>query len=133
MSRIISRCGYRCDLCATYAPNIASDADKQRMSQALAKYFDSQIEPQDLGPCAGCLKGDGDPDCQVRACAEQKGLENCAHCEAFACEKLRARMNVVEQRVNDVESIPRADYDLYIKPYLAEQRLLRIRQRLDKA
>jgi hypothetical protein len=133
MKEILGRCGYRCDLCGAYGPNIKSDADKQRTCEAFVKYFGSSLKPEDIGPCAGCLKGDGDPDCQVRACADEKGLQNCAHCEAFGCEKLKARMNVVEEKVKDIASIPEEDYNLFIKPYLGEERLLKIREGLNLA
>jgi hypothetical protein len=125
---IISKCGYRCDLCPAYEPNIKSDADKQRMCKAWAKYFGSQEQPEDITACTGCLKGDGDPNCEVRGCADERGLENCAHCEAFACDKLKPRMNIVEEKVKDISSIPEEDYNLFIKPYLGKERLLKIRE-----
>jgi hypothetical protein len=131
MKEILARCGYRCDLCSAYGPNIKSDADKQRACEAFAKYFGSRMQPEDIGPCAGCLKGDGDPTCEVRSCAAEKGLENCAHCEAFACDKLKPRMNIVEEKVKDISSIPEEDYNLFIKPYLGKERLLEIREGLN--
>jgi hypothetical protein len=27
--------------------------------------------------------------CQIRKCASQKGVENCAYCDEYACEKLK--------------------------------------------
>ncbi|MHC4618598.1 MAG: DUF3795 domain-containing protein [Planctomycetota bacterium] len=133
MKEILGRCGYRCDLCRAYGGNIKSDADKQRTCEAFAKYFGAEMKPEDMGRCAGCLKGDGDPDCEVRPCADEKGLENCAHCEIFACEKLKARMRIVADKVKDISSIPEEDYNLFIKPYLGEERLLKVREGLTSA
>jgi len=120
-------------LCPAYEPNIKSDADKQGMCKAWAKYFGSQEQPEDITACTGCLKGDGDPNCEVRACADERGLENCAHCEAFACDKLKPRMNIVEEKVKDISSIPKEDYNLFIKPYLGKERLLKIPEGLNLA
>ena len=37
--------------------------------------------------CRGCLKGDGNPECQLRACAVGKGLTDCHDCcQPEACE-----------------------------------------------
>jgi hypothetical protein len=30
--------------------------------------------------CAGCLKGGGKSDCEIRACAVEKGLDECTEC-----------------------------------------------------
>jgi hypothetical protein len=39
--------------------------------------------------CKGCLKGGGMPNCEVRNCCKEKGLENCYFCKDFTkCEKL---------------------------------------------
>lgn len=132
MEPIISKCGYRCDLCPAYGPNIKSDDDKQRMCDAWAKYFGSKIQPEEITACAGCLQGDGDPDCDVRPCADEKHLENCAHCDLFACDKLKPRMNIVEEKVDDVSTIPEADYNLFIKPFTGKERLLKIREGLNQ-
>ena len=132
MEQIIGKCGYRCDLCPAYKPNIKSDADKKRMCDAWTKYFGSKVAPEEITACAGCLKGDGDPNCEVRTCADEKGLENCAHCEVFACDKLKAKMNIVEEKVEDISSIPEDDYKLFIKPYLGKECLLKIRDALKR-
>jgi hypothetical protein len=37
--------------------------------------------------CAGCLKGGGRDDCEIRSCAKAKGVEDCTQCEQFGnCE-----------------------------------------------
>jgi hypothetical protein len=102
------------------------------MCEAWTRYFGSQLQPADITACAGCLQGDGDPDCGVRPCAEQKGLENCAHCELFACDKLKPKMNIVDDKVKDLASIPEDDYNVFIKPFVGKQRLLEIHQRLSR-
>lgn len=33
--------------------------------------------------CAGCLKGGGRDNCEIKACASNKGLKDCTPCEEF--------------------------------------------------
>jgi hypothetical protein len=38
--------------------------------------------------CPGCRAGGGYPECQIRSCARQRGLDLCCHCPDFACEHI---------------------------------------------
>jgi len=42
-------------------------------------------------------------------------------------------MNIVEEKVKDISSIPKEDYNLFIKPYLGKERLLKIPEGLNLA
>ena len=42
------------------------------------------------GVCISCQEGSGNPGCKVRACAKEKGLEMCALCDSYPCEKFAA-------------------------------------------
>jgi hypothetical protein len=39
------------------------------------------------GVCISCREGSGNPGCQVRPCAKEKGIEICALCGDYPCEK----------------------------------------------
>ena len=41
------------------------------------------------GLCPSCREGGGNPRCQVRVCAKEKGVEMCASCENYPCEKFK--------------------------------------------
>ena len=41
----------------------------------------------DNGVCASCHEGSGNPGCAVRICAKEKGVEMCALCDSYPCEK----------------------------------------------
>lgn len=131
MEPIVSKCGYRCDLCPAYETNLKSDDDKKKMCDAWAKYFGSQVPPEAITSCVGCLAGGGDETCSVRPCANEKNLDNCAHCGEFACDKLKERMNFVEEKVKDQSNIPEEDYDLFIKPFISKGILQEIRESLN--
>jgi len=38
------------------------------------------------GVCLSCREGSGNPDCAIRICAEEKGVEMCALCQTYPCE-----------------------------------------------
>jgi hypothetical protein len=59
-----------------------------------------------------------------RPCVIEKGLDNCAQCEQYVCDKLGERMvayEEVRQRVG--AEIPEEDYVRFIQPYENERRL----------
>jgi len=39
------------------------------------------------GTCASCREGSGNPGCTVRICAKEKGIEMCALCDSYPCER----------------------------------------------
>jgi hypothetical protein len=131
MEPIIAKCGYRCDLCPAYETNLKSDADKQRMSDAWARYCGFQVPPEQIQSCPGCIVSGADPTCTVRPCAIEKDVENCAHCEQFVCDKLKTKMNFVEEKVKvDLSDIPEDDFNLFIKPFVSREYLDKIRESL---
>jgi hypothetical protein len=132
MEPIIAKCGYRCDLCPAYEANLKSDADKQRMSDAWAKYCGFQVPPEQIQSCPGCIVSGADPTCTVRPCAIEKNVENCAHCEQFGCDKLNSKTNFIEENVKvDLSEIDEEDYNLFIKPFISKEYLLEIRKSLE--
>jgi hypothetical protein len=131
MEAIIAKCGYRCDLCPAYEANLKSDADKQRMSDAWGKYCGFEVSTEQIQSCPGCLVSGADPTCTVRPCAIEKDVENCAHCEQFACDKLQAKMDFVQENVKvELSSIPEEDLNLFIKPFVSKECLHEIRESL---
>jgi hypothetical protein len=41
----------------------------------------------DGGVCISCQDGGGNPGCAVRICAKEKGVEMCALCDNYPCDK----------------------------------------------
>ncbi|MBN2146551.1 MAG: DUF3795 domain-containing protein [Anaerolineales bacterium] len=124
---ILTRCGYRCDLCLAYRPNVAlNPANQEKLSDGWFKYFGFRLDPSAI-LCDGCMAENPeliDAACPVRPCVIARGLENCARCEEYACEKLRERLVIldeVSQRIG-VE-ILEDDYLCFIAPYENKKRL----------
>ena len=42
-----------------------------------------------FGQCAGCQKGGGPPNCQIRTCCKEKGYRTCAECGSYPCDKVK--------------------------------------------
>ena len=131
MEPILSRCGYRCDLCLAYKPNIdAHPENRQILSDGWFKYFCFRIPPEQI-LCDGCRAEDPrliDKNCPVRPCVIEHDWENCAACADYGCEKLRERFVVfeeVQQRFGGV--IPASDRHAFIHPYENKRRLDAIR------
>ncbi len=86
MDAILTRCGYRCDLCLAYKPNVESNpAHQQKLSDGWYKYFGFRIPPEKV-ICDGCMVDDPqliDHSCPVRPCVIEKGLANCSQCELY--------------------------------------------------
>ena len=130
MEEILGLCGFRCDLCQLYTKNVKNEKDKVRVSQEFNRIFGYDVKPSDV-ECVGC-KNEGkhaDANCPVRACALKKGVENCAYCQDYICNKLKERMSFIEDFLRkNKEPIPEEDFDKYLDPYRSRERLEEIRR-----
>jgi hypothetical protein len=99
MSReMIAYCGLNCITCSIYLATREKDPKKQReMREGIARYirehFDPKTRVEDITDCDGCTAESGRlfsgcKKCEVRKCAREKGLKNCAYCRQYPCEKL---------------------------------------------
>ena len=81
MREILARCGYRCDLCLAYRPNVDENpANQQVLSDGWHKVFGFRIPAEQI-VCDGCMAESPrliDKDCPVRPCVIVKGIARCA-------------------------------------------------------
>ena len=132
MDEILSRCGYRCDLCMAYRPNVEDNPDGRRLlSDGWFKYFGFRI-PAEMILCDGCREEKEtllDKDCPVRPCVIEHGFHNCAECKDFACEKINQRLVTIEEIQSKFNTaIPEEERRQFILPYENKTRLEKIRQ-----
>jgi hypothetical protein len=95
---MIAYCGLNCVTCPIYLATREADLEKQRQMReqiaiAIKKYLGEEKRVEDITDCDGCKAQGGRlfsscRKCQIRKCASEKGLENCAYCNEYACEKL---------------------------------------------
>lgn len=134
MQEILTRCGYRCDLCLAYRPNVeATPANRQILSDGWHAYFGFRIPPEAI-ECDGCMSENPqliDRSCPVRPCAMGRGLSNCAACPEYGCARLAERLVVYEDIAARIgRPIPDADRLRFIAPYENQRRLEDLRQRM---
>ncbi len=128
MEKILTRCGYRCDLCLAYRPNVeANPSNRQVLSDGWHQYYGFRIPAEQI-VCDGCLAKDPvliDQACPVRPCVIQRGLANCSECpDEDGCERLAERLVVYEQVAGRVGfPIPAEDRARFIAPYENKARL----------
>jgi hypothetical protein len=131
--KILTRCGYRCDLCLAYCPNVEKNDQRRILSAGWHKYYRFRIKPKDI-VCEGCMSGRNprliDMKCPVRPCVIRKKLDNCATCEKYVCDKLKHRI-VYGRKVARILKIkiPAKDHERFIKPYESRRRLDWIRRK----
>lgn len=131
MQPILTRCGYRCDLCLAYRPNVESQtANRQKLSDGWFRYFGFHLPPEEIC-CDGCLTSSPhliDQDCPVRSCVLDRQLENCAQCAEPGCPRLAERLvsfEEVQQRTP--HPIPLLERAWFILPYENQDRLQALR------
>ena len=105
MDELLTYCGLTCGTCTIYlATREKEDGKKHKMrieiSQEIKKHYGWDCKPEDVNDCNGCTTGDGRlfstcKNCEVRKCGRRKGVENCAHCGEYPCEKLK-RLYAIE-------------------------------------
>jgi hypothetical protein len=132
MEEILTRCGYRCDLCLAYRPNVEADpSNQQALSDGWHEYFGFRI-PAERILCGGCMSSDAqllDRECPVRPCVIERALANCAQCPDYGCSKLIERLVVYEEIVARMGApIPDEDRARFIAPYENMRRLNDLRQ-----
>jgi hypothetical protein len=94
MDKIIAYCGLVCSDCPAY---VATQADDRAALEQVAAQWREEFNAPDLTVesiiCDGCLTDEGRKcnhcfECQIRACAMERGVANCAYCDDYGCEKI---------------------------------------------
>ena len=95
MPELLAACGLRCDECEAYQATQANDRKKaQLVAEKWGKAFgDGKPFPIEATFCDGCRtestrKGGYCGQCAVRACAVERKVASCAHCDDYGCETL---------------------------------------------
>lgn len=131
---IITRCGYRCDLCLAFKDNIMKDDRRELLSKGWYKIFAIELRPKDIF-CDGCLSCKADlklidSGCRVRPCVINRGIENCSQCEEFPCIILEDRL----VRYSELEKVldfkvSRSERKNFIEPYENYDRLVNLKEK----
>jgi hypothetical protein len=100
MKDVVSYCGLLCTGCpilwATHEEDVVL---KEKMRTEIAKLSNKLYKTaycsEDITDCDGCRTEGGKlfpgcADCQIRNCAMERQIPNCAHCSDYVCETLEA-------------------------------------------
>ena len=98
MNEVIAYCSLACHSCTILlATREKNDEKKYEMrveiAQEIKKIYGQDCKAEDVTDCDGCKTENGRlfsgcRYCEIRKCARQNGIENCAHCNEYACERL---------------------------------------------
>jgi hypothetical protein len=99
----LSPCGLYCGVCGIYLATLNND---EGLRAKLARAYG--MPPEDL-VCRGCRSDTVISFCRVcgiKECADGKGIEGCAQCDAFPCDKVEA-FPVAEGKAHILTAVPR--------------------------
>ncbi|MEJ2495000.1 MAG: DUF3795 domain-containing protein [Ignavibacteriaceae bacterium] len=98
MNTSISYCGLVCESCPIYLATRETNKSKKKkmiydIIDMCATHYGVNYKYEDINECDGCKSTSGRlffgcNDCRIRRCAIEKGVENCAYCEEYACNNL---------------------------------------------
>lgn len=103
MERIVAYCGLVCSECPSYVHTQAGDmAALEALAEQTRTVHGIKDATAETVMCDGCLAPEGRKigyctTCEVRACGVSRGLDNCAACPDYACEKLEGYFKMVPQ------------------------------------
>ena len=122
MGEMIAYCGLVCQTCPIYLATREKDEEAQErmraeIAQLCREQYGMAYEPEDITDCDGCWTDEGRlfsacKDCGIRNCARQRGLESCAYCDEYACERLEAFFASepsARTRLDEIREASRAD------------------------
>jgi hypothetical protein len=112
MNELIAYCGIACHKCdALIATQADDNLKRKQVAEQWSKIYKSDIKPEDIN-CLGC-RTEGNVHinycqiCEIRKCAQEKKVINCAHCEVYPCERLSDFLKMVpeaKQKLDEIRS-----------------------------
>jgi hypothetical protein len=119
METMIAYCGLTCDSCPIHLATLEQDKSRQltireSIAEQCSKLYGMNLQLEDITDCDGCRANTGRlfsgcSNCEIRKCAVQKNIENCAYCNDYACERLKEHFSHDSIAQNRLEEIRHAN------------------------
>jgi hypothetical protein len=104
--QIVAYCGLVCTECPALIATQDGDTEKLK---ALALEWYGQEGDASFCRCTGCttpgLKNKHCLACEVRLCATERGVLNCAHCNDYGCDTLNGLFKFIPLAKENLERI----------------------------
>jgi hypothetical protein len=117
------RCGRFCGECDIYIAY--STSDNEALSRLARKYSEEtgrEISPDKL-KCVGC-KGKSSgcwcSSCEVRSCAEDRGMEFCYQCPDYPCDMLSRQFEKYPEARENLKTISKIGPDAWVAAMLTK-------------
>jgi len=113
MADMIAFCSLNCAICPAYQATQHDDFEARRQTaERWSELFRTEIKPEGIY-CDGCQTEGGRlfsycRVCEIRLCGRERGVENCALCADYPCDKLSRFFEIAPQTKEGLEKI-RAD------------------------
>ncbi|NHI83606.1 MAG: DUF3795 domain-containing protein [Candidatus Thorarchaeota archaeon] len=109
MSKIIAYCGLDCSDCSAFKATQAKNLEQMKqIAERWSRQFNTEFTVQDI-ECDGCrssrISGWCRSICLVRPCAMKRGVETCAHCDDYLCEKIESFLSNEPEAREKLEEI----------------------------
>ncbi len=114
MNQMTAFCGLICSDCGAFIATRNNDDEKKaEVAKLWSGQYHVDLKPSDIN-CDGCTS-DGDRlighchVCEIRKCGKQKGVQNCAYCDDYKCEKLDGFFKMVpdaKKHLDEIRSKP---------------------------
>ena len=125
----ITRCGYCCNLCKAFAPNIKDNDQRQELSKVWKEYYDLDIPTDDIY-CDGCRCEKQtskliDTSCPVRKCVIDEKLNHCGDCSKYPCSTFNERKGLSASEAEEKlgENYDASKYNEYLLAYDNKSRI----------
>lgn len=105
MSEDFAYCGLDCAECPAYIAMMTNNDELRRTTAEKWNNPDFPVSLEDIN-CVGC-KIEGEEHfnwcdkCSVRACASERNVETCAHCDDYVCDKLKEWLSFAGEEAKD--------------------------------
>ncbi len=109
MGKMMAFCGIACSECPAF---IATQKDDNEERKKIAEQWSTEkypLRPEDVN-CDGCLTLGGKlmvfcEACDVRKCAFERNVENCAYCDDYPCKRLDKIFNMAPAARDNLEEV----------------------------